>query len=150
MPAHKRGKKSRPSSAAETPTQPQDPREGEPLESFKNTGISNLYSVAKPFKNPAYKSTRRWKNLKQVIAQEQQSGASELPVDFPVYWNIDAPPSLKPQKKYCDITGLPAAYADPKTNIRYYSAEVYQIVRTLPPGTEQEYLALRSAHVTLK
>ncbi|KAJ2544726.1 Co-chaperone, partial [Coemansia sp. RSA 1933] len=144
------GKKSRPGSAAETPTQTQDPRDGEPLERFKTTGISNLYSVAKPFKSGEYKSNRRWKNLKQMIAQEQQMGGSELPVDFPVYWNIDAPPSLKPQKKYCDITGLAAPYTDPKTNVRYHSAEVYQIVRTLPPGTEQDYLALRSANVTLK
>ncbi|KAJ2615991.1 chromatin-remodeling complex subunit ies6 [Coemansia sp. RSA 1285] len=153
MPAFKRGKKSRPSSAAETSSTPsQGTREtGEPLERFKSTGISNLYSVSKPFKSAEYKSNRRWKNLKQVIAQEQQQQLGErLPVDFPVYWNIDAPPSLKPQKKYCDITGLPAEYTDPKTNIRYHSAEVYQIVRTLPPGTEQEYLALRNASVTLK
>ncbi|KAJ1833658.1 Co-chaperone [Coemansia sp. RSA 2706] len=147
MPVNKRGRKSRPGSAADTPMH-QDPREGEPLASFKTSGITNLYSVAKPFKNAEYKSGRRWKNLKQVVAQEQAD--SDWPVDFPAYWAIDAPPSLAPQKKYCDITGLPAKYTDPKTNVRYHSAEVYQIVRTLPPGAEQQYLALRNASVTLK
>ncbi|KAJ2817146.1 Co-chaperone [Coemansia erecta] len=147
MPANKRGRKSRPGSAADTP-QHLDPREGSPLVSFKTCGITDLHSVSKPFKNAEYKSGRRWKNLKQVVAQEQADG--DWPVDFPAYWAIDAPPSLVPQKKYCDITGLPAKYTDPKTNVRYHSAEVYRIVRTLPPGSEQQYLALRNANVTLK
>ncbi|KAJ1787267.1 Co-chaperone [Coemansia sp. RSA 2167] len=134
-------------SAADTP-QHQDAREGSPLASFKSSGISNLHSVAKPFKNTEYANSRRWKNLKQVVAQEQAD--SDWPVDFPAYWAIDAPPSLLPQKKYCDITGLPALYTDPKTNIRYHSAEVYRVVRTLPPGSEQLYLAARNANVTLK
>ncbi|KAI9505082.1 Co-chaperone [Coemansia spiralis] len=162
MPPQKRGKRGRPSSAADTPThqnqqqnqhgqqQQLDLREGKPLKNFKDTGISNLFNVAKPFKNSAYKSNRRWKNLKQIVAQEQQAGGAVLSVDFPTHWNIDAPPSLRPQKKYCDITGLPASYTDPKTNVRYYSAEVYQVVRSLPPGSEQDYLGLRNASVTLK
>ncbi|KAJ2503418.1 Co-chaperone [Coemansia sp. RSA 1972] len=147
MPVNKRGRKSRPSSAADTP-QHHDAREGSPLASFKSSGISNLHSVAKPFKNTEYTNSRRWKNLKQVVAQEQAD--SDWPVDFPAYWAIDAPPSLLPQKKYCDITGLPALYTDPKTNVRYHSAEVYRVVRTLPPGSEQLYLAVRNANVTLK
>ncbi|KAJ1724525.1 chromatin-remodeling complex subunit ies6 [Coemansia erecta] len=149
MPPYKRGKKSRPSSAAETPTAQLEAKEGtEPLASFKESGITDLFSVARPFKNQEYKSNRRWKNLKQIIAQEEQG--SEWPVDFPTYWNIDAPPSLVPQKKYCDLTGLPAKYTDPKTNVRYHSAEVYQLIKTLPQGTEQQYLALRNASVVLK
>ncbi|KAJ1964893.1 Co-chaperone [Dipsacomyces acuminosporus] len=147
MAVTKRGKKSKPSSAADTPAQQQDPREGAPLASFKDTGISNLYEVTKPFKNPEYRSQKRWKNLKQISAHEQ---AQDWPVEFPTHWSIDAPPSLIPQKKYCDITGLPAKYTDPKTNVRYYSAEVYQIIKTLPPGSEQQYLALRNASVVLR
>ncbi|KAJ2161635.1 Co-chaperone [Coemansia sp. RSA 552] len=147
MPVNKRGRKSRPGSAADTPAH-QDPREGEPLANFKGTGISDLNSVARPFKNAEYKNSRRWKNLKQVVAQEQ--AASDWPVDIPTYWAIDAPPSLQPQKKYCDITGLPAKYTDPKTNVRYHSVEVYRILRSLPPGSEQQYLALRNAEITLK
>ncbi|KAJ1733519.1 Co-chaperone [Coemansia biformis] len=147
MPVNKRGRKSRPGSAVDTPVS-QEPREGEPLASFKTAGITNLFGVAKPFKNSEYKSGRRWRNLKQVVAQEQAS--SDWPVDFPTYWAADAPPSLVPQKKYCDITGLPAPYTDPKTSVRYHSAEVYRILRLLPPGSEQQYLALRNASVALK
>ncbi|KAJ2725338.1 chromatin-remodeling complex subunit ies6 [Coemansia sp. Benny D115] len=151
MPAYKRGaKKSRPSSGADTPIHQLDAKESDPqpLASFKQTGISNLNLVAKPFKSSEYKGGRRWKNLKQIVAQEEASG--DWPVSFPVYWGVDAAPSLKPQKKYCDITGLPAKYTDPKTNVRYFSAEVYQVVKTLPPGSEQLYLGARNASVVLK
>ncbi|KAJ2783945.1 Co-chaperone [Coemansia javaensis] len=150
MPVNKRGRKSRPGSAVDTPTH-QDPREGEPLANFKTSGISNLLDVARPFKNGEYRgSGRRWKNLRQVVAQEQQAAATDWPVDFPTYWAVDAPPSLLPQKKYCDVTGLPAPYTDPKTNVRYHSAEIYRFLRSLPPGSEQQYLALRNASVALK
>ncbi|KAJ1940611.1 chromatin-remodeling complex subunit ies6 [Linderina macrospora] len=149
MPITKRGKRSRPGSAADTPTA-QNPElvDSVPLENYKDTGIYNLLEVAKPFKSPSYKSQRRWKNLKQVVAQEEQQ--TEWPVEFPTYWSVDVPPSLMPQKKYCDLTGLPAKYTDPKTNVRYCSAEVYQVLKTLPPGAEQQYLALRNANVVLK
>ncbi|ORX72109.1 hypothetical protein DL89DRAFT_291344 [Linderina pennispora] len=138
MPITKRGKRSRPGSAADTPN----------AQTSETLGIHNLLEVAKPFKSASYKSQRRWKNLKQVVAQEEQR--AEWPVEFPTYWSVDAPPSLMPQKKYCDLTGLPAKYTDPKTNFRYCSAEVYQILKTLPPGAEQQYLALRNANVVLK
>lgn len=42
-----------------------------------------------------------------------------------------APPSLLPPKKYCDITGLHAAYTDPRTKLRYKGLEVWQVVRSL-------------------
>lgn len=42
-----------------------------------------------------------------------------------------APPSLLPAKKYCDITGLPAAYTDPRTKLRYKGLEVWHVVRGL-------------------
>ncbi|KAJ1675719.1 Co-chaperone [Spiromyces aspiralis] len=120
--------------------------EQKPISFFKN-GITNLADVAKPFKNPEYNSRKRPKPLKQIIATER---VLEWPVDFPTYWNIDAPPSLQPQKKYCDITGLEAPYTDPKTNLRYHSAEVYATIKQLPPGAEQSYLALRNANVVLR
>ncbi|KAJ2813806.1 chromatin-remodeling complex subunit ies6 [Coemansia sp. 'formosensis'] len=148
MPAYKRGKKSRPSSAVDTPVHLDVAKEAEPLANFRESGINNLYAVTKPFKRTSeYMSTGRWKNLKQVVAQEQ---TKDWPIEYPTYWSIDAPPSLLPQKKYCDITGLPAKYTDPKTNVRYHSAEVYQIVKTLPPGSEQHYLALRNANIVLR
>ena len=67
-------------------------------------------------------------------------------VDF----SIDAPPSTRPQNKYCDVTGLPAKYADPQTAIRYYSSAVFQHVKTLSTNAVQAFLRLRNAGVTLK
>lgn len=68
-----------------------------------------------------------------------------------VTWtSIAAAPSLKPKKKYCDITGLPAKYTDPKTNLNYYNAEVYKLIRGLTTSQVQDYLALRGANTVLK
>ncbi|RKO86144.1 YL1 nuclear protein C-terminal domain-containing protein, partial [Blyttiomyces helicus] len=58
--------------------------------------------------------------------------------------------SLLPQKKYCDVTGLEAPYMDPKTRLRYHSADVYQFIKTLPDFSVQGYLGLRNAAVDLK
>jgi INO80 complex subunit C len=68
------------------------------------------------------------------------------------YTNIEAAPSLNPaqQKHYCDITGLPAPYTDPKTRLRYHDKEVFNVIRTLPPGVAEQYLAARGANVILK
>lgn len=68
------------------------------------------------------------------------------------YTNIESAPSLHPahQKHYCDITGLPAKYTDPKTRLRYHNQEIFGVVRTLPPGGPDQYLAARGANVVLK
>ncbi|OAD67183.1 hypothetical protein PHYBLDRAFT_128309, partial [Phycomyces blakesleeanus NRRL 1555(-)] len=100
-----------------------------------------------PFKNPKYSSPKKSKNLKQVLALEK---AQELALDIPTYQNIECPPSVLPQKKYCDITGLDAKYTDPKTSLRYHNAEIYQFIRTLGVPNVQTYLASRNAAVVLK
>lgn len=66
------------------------------------------------------------------------------------YTSIQAAPSLKPKMKYCDITGLPAKYQDPKTGLRYCNQEAYGVVRTLNTAQVQEYLATRGANTVLK
>lgn len=68
------------------------------------------------------------------------------------YTNIESAPSLHPahQKHYCDITGLPAPYTDPKTRLRYHSREIFELVRGLPQGVAEKYLEARGAHVILK
>lgn len=68
------------------------------------------------------------------------------------YTNIESAPSLNPaqQKPYCDITGLPAAYTDPKTRLRYYDKEVFSVIRSLPQGVPESYLEARGAQVVLK
>ncbi|KAH0261409.1 hypothetical protein KCU91_g14039, partial [Aureobasidium melanogenum] len=66
------------------------------------------------------------------------------------YTSIQAAPSFKPKQKYCDITGLPAKYSDPKTGLRYHNTEVYSVIKTLSTAQVQEYLAARDAHTILK
>ena len=68
------------------------------------------------------------------------------------YTNIESAPSLHPaqQKRYCDITGLPAAYTDPKTRLRYHDREVFGVIRTLAQGVPESYLEARGAQVVLK
>lgn len=70
--------------------------------------------------------------------------------------SVEAPPSLRPRKKFCDITGLlvsgkentcqrgfvlilihlQAPYTDPKTNLRYHSVEIYEIIKTFVSATD--------------
>lgn len=68
------------------------------------------------------------------------------------YTNIESAPSLHPGDKrhYCDITGLPATYTDPKSRLRYTNKEVFEVIRNLPAGAAERYLEARAAHVILK
>jgi INO80 complex subunit C len=86
------------------------------------------------------------KNAKQASG----GGGAANAVPSVTYTSIAAAPSLKPKKKYCDITGLPAKYKDPKTGLYYYNAEVYAVVKGLTTGQVQEYLAARGANTVLK
>ncbi|XP_076869291.1 INO80 complex subunit C [Brachyhypopomus gauderio] len=106
-----------------------------------------------PFKDPSFvhsgiggaaagKKNRTWKNLKQIQAAER---ALPWKISHPNYYNIDAPPSLKPPKKYSDISGLPANYTDPQTKLRFTSSEEFSYIRLLPTDVVAGYLALRKA-----
>ncbi|KAI1917335.1 hypothetical protein LOZ58_001618 [Ophidiomyces ophidiicola] len=68
------------------------------------------------------------------------------------YTNIESAPSLHcaQHNHYCDITGLPAPYKDPKTRLRYHNKEVFRVVRSLGQGVAESYLEARGAHVVLK
>ncbi|ETN42260.1 uncharacterized protein HMPREF1541_04201 [Cyphellophora europaea CBS 101466] len=90
-----------------------------------------------------------------VLEKNLQKAANGLPTSLGpavTYTNIESAPSLSParQKQYCDITGLPSRYTDPKTKLRYYDQEIFGVVRTLPPGGPDQYLAARGANVVLK
>jgi len=76
------------------------------------------------------------------------NGASSAPTA--TYTNIESAPSLAPLKHYCDVTGLPAPYMDPKTRIRYHNSEVFAMIRTLPQGVGEQFLEARGAHTVLK
>lgn len=85
-----------------------------------------------------------------VLEKNTQAALSTGPVV--TYTNIESAPSLHPgqQRHYCDVTGLPARYTDPKTRLRYHNKEVFAVVRTLPQGVTEKYLEARGAHVVLK
>jgi INO80 complex subunit C len=85
-------------------------------------------------------------------AAEASNGAGTGTGPAPTYTNIESAPSFHPssQKKYCDITGLPAPYTDPKTRLRYHNKELYGTIRTMPQNVYEAYLAARGAHTVLK
>ncbi|EGS21409.1 uncharacterized protein CTHT_0032670 [Thermochaetoides thermophila DSM 1495] len=66
------------------------------------------------------------------------------------YTNIESAPSLAPMKHYCDVTGLPAPYLDPKTRLRYHNKEIFAMIRNLPQGMGEQFLEARGAHTVLK
>lgn len=66
------------------------------------------------------------------------------------YANIESAPSLAYSKRYCDVTGLPAPYVDPKSRLRYHDREVFNLIRELPQGVAEQYLEARGAHTVLK
>ncbi|GAA6009008.1 hypothetical protein JCM11491_005710 [Sporobolomyces phaffii] len=66
------------------------------------------------------------------------------------YSSVEAPPSLLPPKKYCDVTGLEAKYVDPKSTLRYHNPEMYELVKTFQPAVIQAYLGVRGQGVVLR
>lgn len=110
---------------------------------------SNRPSVLR-FKNPTFQFSalkgnkkRLWKNFKQILTIEK---SIPWQPDDPTYMSIEAPPSLKPAKRYSDLSGLPANYKDPLTQIRYSTSSEFTALRTLPSDIVQGYLALRKAN----
>lgn len=91
------------------------------------------------------------RNLSTMVL-EKNLQASIPTGPIATYTNIESAPSLHPahQKRYCDVTGLPALYTDPKTRLRYHNKEVFDLVRTFPQGVVENYLEVRGAHVVLK
>lgn len=127
----------------------------------------------RPFKNPEYTKNhnRRAKNLKAVLTQERErerverekkraekqdgtamdvDGDTGVEEEIPTYLSIEAPPSLLPQKHYCDITGLEAPYTDPATGLRYHDKSVYELIKGLSPSTAKDYLSARGVNSIVK
>ncbi|XP_038245763.1 INO80 complex subunit C isoform X5 [Dermochelys coriacea] len=118
-----------------------------------NTGPMEAAIKPLPFKDSNFihsgiggaaagKKNRTWKNLKQILASER---ALPWQLNDPSYFNIEAPPSFKPAKKYSDISGLPANYTDPQSKLRFSSIEEFAYIRMLPSDVVTGYLALRKA-----
>uniref|UniRef100_T1HFC8 YL1_C domain-containing protein n=1 Tax=Rhodnius prolixus TaxID=13249 RepID=T1HFC8_RHOPR len=101
------------------------------------------------FRDPNYQNTattggkkKTWRSLKQIMAHER---SLPWPPDTPLYSTIAAPPSLKPAKKYSDISGLEAKFTDPQTKLFYANADEFTTVRSLPSDIIAGYLSLRGA-----
>lgn len=120
----------------------------QPQSSLHGTGVAS----------PVYGATQTQSSITQaahnlstmVLERNLQASLSAGPMA--TYTNIESAPSLHPahQKHYCDITGLPAPYTDPKSRLRYHNKEVFEVVRSLPQGVAEKYLEARGAHVVLK
>lgn len=85
-----------------------------------------------------------------VMERNQQQATQPLVIPTYTYTSMTAAPSFKPKQRYCDLTGLPAPYQDPKTGLRYHNKEIYAILNTLSTTQVQEYLAARGANTVLK
>ncbi|KAF8427811.1 hypothetical protein EV426DRAFT_631649 [Tirmania nivea] len=132
----------------------------------------DITPLPKPFKSPHWKpAPRRNKNLKQILQEDLKTltlaanpaanpaaasstaapSASNPGAVGATYTNIESAPSFHPARAHwCDITGLPSKYVDPRTKLRYADVEVYRAIRELPPGGKEGYLELRGANVVLK
>lgn len=90
---------------------------------------------------------RHWKHLKQILQTENYY---LYPAGEPNYMNVEAPPSMYPAKKYCDMSGFEAPYTDPRTKLHFANTDIFKKIRALPTEYVQGYLALRNAQVVLK
>ncbi|EJT98521.1 hypothetical protein DACRYDRAFT_24543 [Dacryopinax primogenitus] len=113
--------------------------------------------LPRPFKNPRYTrpQSKKLRSTKQILAAERErerlrreTGTANK--EAPTYITIEAAPSLLPQKRYCDITGLEAPYTDPQSKLRYHNKAVYEFIKSLPPGTSHECLAIRGQHSVIR
>lgn len=88
--------------------------------------------------------------LEKSLKPPPPGGAPVAAAPTATYTNIESAPSLAHAKRYCDVTGLPAPYLDPKTRLRYHNKEVFGLVRSLPQTTAEQFLEARGAHTVLK
>ncbi|KAI0175923.1 hypothetical protein GGR52DRAFT_538689 [Hypoxylon sp. FL1284] len=88
--------------------------------------------------------------LEKTLRPNSGGGATTSSAPSVTYTNVESAPSLAHTKRYCDITGLPAPYLDPKSRLRYHNREVFGFIRTLPQGVAEQYLEARGAHTVLK
>lgn len=152
-------------SGAETPAvAPQDQQQAQqqllqPPQHQHDDGISTS-GASTPATTIAAQQQQQQPNLAQasrslgklVLEKSLQATAAAKPLGSVgvTYTNIESAPSLAPQRKYCDITGLKGSYQDPKTRLRYHNAEVFGLIRALPQGYAEQYLEARGAHTVLK
>ncbi|KAH8667563.1 YL1 nuclear protein C-terminal domain-containing protein [Tricladium varicosporioides] len=106
--------------------------------------VSTASSVLQP--NLAQAS----RNLSKLVLERNMRSNGFSTAPNATYMNIESAPSMAHNKHYCDLTGLPAPYTDPKTRLRYHNKEVFGVIRTLGQGVAEQYLEARGAHTVLK
>ncbi|KAG6030097.1 hypothetical protein E4U41_000201 [Claviceps citrina] len=91
------------------------------------------------------------RNLSKLVLEKSLKPPGGIaPAPSATYTNIESAPSLAHSKHYCDVTGLPAPYLDPKTRMRYHNKEVFSLIRSLPQPSAEIFLEARGAHTVLK
>lgn len=86
----------------------------------------------------------------KTIQHLEETAAAPAPTFPASYFSVEAPPSVRPRKWWCDITGLEGRYKSPRHGLRYHNPEIYAIVQGMAPGVDQQYLELRNANVVLR
>jgi INO80 complex subunit C len=124
-------------------------KEASVMATQNNSGISTPAVPSEGTENRAPNIAQAAQSLSTLVLEKNGRAATG---PAPTYTNIESAPSFHPssQKKYCDITGLPAPYTDPKTRLRYHNKELYGTIRTMPQNVYEAYLAARGAHTILK
>lgn len=131
QPEKKEDDTDRPSTSKEPSTSSSKQQQQPPPAATPSTSSSSQGATT------ARSKPRVWKSLKQVVTAERlQPGA---------YAALEAAPSVRPWRKYSDLSGLEAPYTDPKTKLRYADRHEYARLRLLTADQVNGYLVLRRA-----
>ncbi|KAL7062780.1 hypothetical protein AAHC03_0710 [Spirometra sp. Aus1] len=98
-----------------------------------------------PFKKTAEKSLGKKtpaRSYRQLVNSDYQY---QWPEGTVLYQQLEAPPSLRPQLKVSDLSGIPTNLKDPRTTLRYVSVEEYRRIGDLPQDIVKGYLYVRNA-----
>ncbi|CAG2175486.1 unnamed protein product, partial [Oppiella nova] len=119
----------------DTTTDPSVDPQSEP-----NSSVKSNY----PFKSQEWVSTRSssnskktkvWKSLKQILASDKSSAITGVS-----YASLDCKPSRRPAKRYSDLSGLPANYKDPTTQLLYHNLDEFALIKTFSNDIINGYL----------
>ncbi len=105
--------------------------------SFKSKQRSFLVKISRAGKR---------KSMKVVMLQER---FALVPPHLPTYVSVRAPASLWPSVRYCDLTGLPTQFTDPKTKLHFLDSATFQRIRQLSQDAINGILAKRGADISL-
>lgn len=57
--------------------------------------------------------------------------------------------SVRPRRKLCDLTGLPAPYTCPRTLLRFFNLSVFKYLRSLSSEHSEKYYAIKTYGKTM-